>query len=153
MLGILLGFACAVYAVVLVYPLGPDREHFGHPPLYGLLGVSAGLLVGSMGACLLYTSYRMLRGRSYRAIRVIASSLAALVFIWALRSSTIMSVSEGLTGHAQGIRSLGFWFALFVFLLLNSICEHLLNRVSKAAHGPDKISETSPPADQQGKDS
>jgi hypothetical protein len=139
-LGILSGFLCVMAGVGMLLAL-PTDDISG---LCFLLGFSAIMLV--IGAWLARDCYRMLRGRSFEAIKSISAILALMPMSWIIELlPEERFIGEG--GSAGHFIVFAVNMApLVAFLVVYFACKKLLTRLLKAAQGPEEPSETPHPA-------
>ncbi len=140
-LGILSGFLCVMAGVTMLLALPTKDDIFG---LCFLLGFMAIMLV--VGAWLARDCYRMLRGRSFEAIRSISAILALMPMSWIIELlPEERFIGEG--GSAGHFIAFAVDMApLVAFLVVYFACKKLLTRLRKAAQGPEEPSETPHPA-------
>ena len=131
--GIVLGFAVVCAAIALI--AGTEWDNIAL--VCASLGVSAAAL--ALGAYLIYTSFLMFRRRAFGVIRLIPWLLALAIFGAVMQPVRSFAATSSSGRPARHVESLGV-LALFIGLyLLASICSKLLERVLKAAYGPDEL--------------
>jgi hypothetical protein len=146
-LGIL--FGCIFFFCGFIMIISIQKGNFAN--IFGSLIFSGALL--ALGAFLVYPSYLMSRGRSFRVIKTIAA-LVALIF-----SGLIHTLAEAYTNTLDRGRMTRFiddiaGFAslivfVLVFMLVYKISIKFLERLKEAAYGPNQISETKNSTDKQ----
>ncbi len=146
-LGILFGLTFFYIAIAMIFPIQRDNL----TDLFFSLIFSVGGFV--LAAFLIYPSYLMLRGRSFRVIKSIAALLALTLSSPIIHLSiafTKTSDSEKKTWPSEPIVVLlSFLVYVLVFVLVYKISVKLLERLKEAACGPEKTSETQNSTDKQ----
>lgn len=108
---------------------------------YAFLILSGALSI--LGAYLIYTSYLMLRGREFGAIKLISAFLAMNSFGML---QPLVSASGKIASFIKDIAGLAsLLFPVLVYL----ICVKLLRRLLKVAYSPQEISGTQHSTDKQ----
>jgi hypothetical protein len=132
--GILLGFGSVCMGIGMTLSIQTDNLAF----LCGGLVLSAVGLV--LGPYLIYTSYRMFRGRAFGAIWLISVLSALLlngVAVQSVRSFVATSVSGELPRHIELLGALaapiGLFLCIYVFIKLSK-------RLLEVAYGPQETS-------------
>lgn len=134
-LGILIGIFCIFFIFFIVFPIPRDDLLF----LCLELLVSGFML--AVGVILIRDSYRMLREKSFEAIKTF-SALVALMFF-----GLIGPLCEYVESTSVGKKKARFIEDIIVFSLLISswlvyfICKKLLKRLAEVVYGSEKISD------------
>ncbi len=145
-LGILFGISCFFFAIDFIFSF--PREDL--TDLCVVLIMLIWMLV--LGAFFLYPSYKMLRGRSFEVLKSMAALLALSAF------GLIMPFAEDLTQSdsqemSRILEDIIFFASLalsaLAFVLVYKVSVKLLNRLQKAAYGPEITSETQDSTDKQ----
>jgi hypothetical protein len=144
-LGVLFGLFCFFFAIDFIFTF--ERENISY--------LFFSLIIGWMlilGAFLLYPSYKMLRGRSFDVLKSIAALLALSAFslIEPLIEFINTLINREMSIGEQTIVDCGsFLLVLLIVVLVYKISIKLLERLQKAAYGPNQISETKHSTDKQ----
>lgn len=145
-LGILLGLTFFLFAIAMIFSL--QKENLTE--LCFSLFIFVGMLV--LGAVLIYPSYKMLRSRSFEAIKSISAFLALTFFSLPMPYAKDLTtyLNSEMPTEIKAFADLAFFLLVaFVSLLVYKISMKLLESLMKAAYGPEKIPETQESKDKQ----
>jgi hypothetical protein len=138
-IGILIGFYLFVDNVYTIFSV--QRDNAG--VLSSLRLFEVGMLV--LAAFLIYSSYLMLRGKSFKVIKSFSVLPAMMSFSLVARFGDLFTNTdiEEKSSTIESIVTLAsVLVSAFVFVIIYTISVILLERLKEAAYGPEKISET-----------
>ncbi len=148
-LGILLGFYLFLDSIYMIFSIQRDNLS----DLCSSLIISVGMLV--LAAFLIYSSYLMLRGKSFRVIKAFSALLALMSFSLVVQFGDFF-INTDIEKKSLTIESIvvlaSILVSAFVFVLIYTISVILLERLKEATYGPEKISETQNSTDDSGPD-
>jgi len=140
-LGIFFGFIWLGCPIAFISGIQRVNHAIDDAFYYALLILSGALSI--LGAYLIYTSYLMLRGREFGAIKLISAFLAMISFGMV---QPLVSASGKIASFIKDIAGLAsLLFPVLVYL----ICVKLLKRLLKVAYGTKEISGTQHSTDKQ----